>query len=60
MQLLWKVVTYLLKNVKHETQHDVDTTYGVGLHYRHSWTLSHIEWIPCNLGRWLIWQSVSL
>ena len=28
MQLLWTVVTYLLKNVKHEIEHDIDSTCG--------------------------------
>ena len=28
MRLLWTVVTYLLKNVKHGTEHDIDSTYG--------------------------------
>ena len=29
MQLLWTVVTtYLLKNVKHEIEHDIDSTHG--------------------------------
>ena len=28
MQLLWTVVTYLLKNVKHGIEHDTDSTYG--------------------------------
>ena len=28
MQLLWTVVTYLLKNVKHGIEHDIDSTYG--------------------------------
>ena len=27
MQLLWTVVTYLLKNVKHRLEHDTDSTY---------------------------------
>ena len=26
LQFLWKVVTYLLKNVKHEFEHDIDST----------------------------------
>ena len=28
MQLLWTVVTYLLKNVKHGIEHDIDSAYG--------------------------------
>ena len=28
VQLLWTVVTYLLKNVKHEIEHDIYSTYG--------------------------------
>ena len=28
MQLFWTVVTYLLKNVKHGIEHDIDSTYG--------------------------------
>ena len=28
MQLLWTVVTYLLKNVKYGIEHDIDITYG--------------------------------
>ena len=28
MQLLWTVVTYLLKNVKHGIEHDIYSTYG--------------------------------
>ena len=28
IQLLWTVVTYLLKNVKHGIEHDIDSTYG--------------------------------
>ena len=28
MQLLWTVVTYLLKNVKQGIEHDIDSTYG--------------------------------
>ena len=28
MQLLWAVVTYLLKNVKHGIEHDIDSAYG--------------------------------
>ena len=27
MQLLWTVVTYLLKNVKQAIEHDIDSTY---------------------------------
>ena len=27
---------------------------------RYSWTFQRICWIPCNLSRWWIWQSVSL
>ena len=27
---------------------------------RHSWPLQQIRWIPYNLSRWWIWQSVSL
>ena len=27
-KLLWTVVTYLLKNVKHGIEHDIDGTYG--------------------------------
>ena len=30
------------KNVKHGIEHDVDSAYGVCIHYRHSWTLWHI------------------
>ena len=26
---------------------------------RHSWNLQQIWWIPCNLSKWRIWQSVS-
>ena len=28
MQLLWTVVTYLLKNVKHGIEHHIDSAYG--------------------------------
>ena len=28
MLLLWTVVTYLLKNVKHGIEHDIDSAYG--------------------------------
>ena len=28
IQLLWTVVTYLLKNSKHGIKHDIDSTYG--------------------------------
>ena len=28
MQLFWTVVTYLLKNIKHGIEHDIDSTYG--------------------------------
>ena len=27
MQLLWTVVTYLIKNVKHRIEQDIDSTY---------------------------------
>ena len=29
MHLHWTVVTYLLKNVEHGIEHDVDSAYGV-------------------------------
>ena len=48
-QLLWTVVTYLLKNVKHGIEHDIDSTYG---NIRHSWNSQEIWWILCNLSRW--------
>ena len=28
MRLLWTVVTYLLTNVKHGIEHDIDSAYG--------------------------------
>ena len=57
MQLLWTTVTYLLKNDEHGIEHDIDSTYG---DIRLSWNLHQIWWIPCNLSRCWIWQSVSL
>ena len=33
MQLLWTVVTYLLKSIEHGTEQDIDETYGVCIHY---------------------------
>ena len=33
MQLLWTVVTYLLKSIEHGTEQDIDKTYGVCIHY---------------------------
>ena len=33
MQLLWKIVTCLLKSVEHEIEHDIDSAYGVCMHY---------------------------
>ena len=32
MQLLWTVLTCLLKNVEHGTEHDGDSAYGVCIH----------------------------
>ena len=33
MQLIWTVViTYLLKNIKHAIEHDIDSAYGVWMH----------------------------
>ena len=32
MQLLWTVATYLLKNVEHEIEHDIDSAYIVCIH----------------------------
>ena len=39
MQLLWTVVTYLLKNVRHGIGHDIDSAYG---DIRLSWNLQQI------------------
>ena len=36
MQLLWTVVTYLIKKVKHGIEHDADCAFGVFIHRRHS------------------------
>ena len=36
MQLLRTVVIYVLKNVKHGFKHNVDSAYGVCIHYKHS------------------------
>ena len=33
MQLLWTVVTYLLKNVEHGIEHDIDSAYVVYIHW---------------------------
>ena len=33
------------------------STYG---YIKYCWNLQQIWWIPCNLSRWRIWQSVSL
>ena len=33
MQLLWINVTYLLKNVKHGIENDIDSAYGAYIHY---------------------------
>ena len=57
MQVLWIVVSYFLKNVKHRIEHDIDSIYG---DIRHFWNLQQIWWIPCYWGRWWILQSVSL
>ena len=35
MQLLWTVVTYLLKNVEHGTELDVNSAYGECIRSRH-------------------------
>ena len=32
MQLLWINVTYLLKNVKHGIENDIDSAYGAYIH----------------------------
>ena len=32
IQLLWTVVTCLLKNVEHKFEHDIDSAYGVPMH----------------------------
>ena len=42
MQLLWTVVTYLLKNVEHGTELDVNSAYGECIRSRHFWTLEQI------------------
>ena len=46
MQLLWTVVTYLLKNVKHGIEHDVDSAYG---DIRLSWNLQQIWLMKTSL-----------
>ena len=46
MQLLWTVVTYLIKNVKHRIEQDIDSTYE---DIRHFWQLQQIWWITSNL-----------
>ena len=33
MHLLWINVTYLLKNVKHGIENDIDSAYGAYIHY---------------------------
>ena len=35
--------TYLLKHVEHGIKHDVDSTYDVSIHYRHSRYLKQIQ-----------------
>ena len=32
VQLLWTGFTYLLQNVKHRIEHDIDSAYGVCIH----------------------------
>ena len=39
IQLLWTVVSYLLKNVKYEIEHNISSTYG---DIRHMWKLQQI------------------
>ena len=33
MQVLWIVVSYFLKNVKHRIEHDIDSIYGDIRHF---------------------------
>ena len=40
IQLLWIVVSYLLKNVKYEIEHNINNTYG---DIRHLWNLQQIS-----------------
>ena len=59
MQLLWILVTYLLKNVKHGIEHDIDSAHEFA-YIRHSWILQQTWWIPCTLRKWWVSQSDSL
>ena len=56
IQLLWTVVSYLLKKVKYEIEHNINSTYR---DIRHLWKLQQIYQICCSLIRWWTWQPVS-